>query len=108
MEWTEKAACKNELSEMFFCDSLDNKINSYRQVYAKNICRKCPVAAECLMYAISNKESFGIWGSFAPKERNTILNLFPEDKLDIQTCKKIVNKEIKSIKANLLKKEFGI
>ena len=81
MEWTEQAACKNELKEMFFCDSLDNKINSNRQVYAKSICRKCPVAAECLMYAIGNKESFGIWGSFAPKERNVILNLFSRESL---------------------------
>lgn len=108
MDWTEKAACKNENSEVFFCDSPDKNINMNRQTYAKSICKKCEVAAECLMYAINNNEAFGIWGSFAPKERNALLNIFPESGIDIDLCKIIVNKEIKSIKANILKNGFEV
>lgn len=29
---------------------------------AKNICRECPVAAQCLEYALRNGERHGIWG----------------------------------------------
>lgn len=108
MDWTEKAACKSENSQMFYCDSTDNKINANRESYAKAVCRKCEVAAECLMFAISNNEVFGIWGSFAPKERNTLKNIFPENGIDIALCKMVVNKEIKTIKANVIKSEFGI
>jgi WhiB family redox-sensing transcriptional regulator len=108
LDWTEKAACKSENSQMFYCDSTDNKINANRESYAKAVCRKCEVAAECLMFAISNNEVFGIWGSFAPKERNTLKNIFPENGIDIALCKMVVNKEIKTIKANVIKSEFGI
>ena len=60
------------------------------------------------MSAISNDESYGIWGSFAPKERNVLLNLFSKESIDIDLCKSIVNIEIKSIKAKILKNELEI
>ena len=104
--WASKAACKNESPENFYCDSADKAINLRRESIAKSICRRCPVAAECLLEAISRNESYGIWGSFGPKERNTIVNLFSKESIDIDLCKTVVNKEIKSIKAGILMKDF--
>jgi len=39
---------------------------------AKTVCRECPVAAECLKYALDNDERFGIWGGFSERERRRL------------------------------------
>lgn len=106
--WKSKAACKESTPEFFYCDSPDKSINLKRESIAKNICRKCPVAAECLFDAISRKELYGIWGSFGPKERNTIVNLFKEDSIDVKTCRDLVNKDIKSIKIKMYTKDLVV
>jgi len=104
--WASKAACKNESSENFFCDSQNKTELLLKESIAKNICRKCPVAAECLMHAISSNEEYGIWGSFARRERNTLVKTFSKSKIDINLCRVIVNKEIKVIRARVARKEF--
>lgn len=107
MEWMDEAACKGN-SEFFYSDSTDKKENTRKESQAKLLCKKCPVSAECLLFAIENDESFGIWGSFAPKERTTLTSLFSKEKIDIDLCKNIVNVEIRSIKAKILKMELGV
>jgi WhiB family redox-sensing transcriptional regulator len=107
-EWYDKAACKAEGVETFYSDSPDKGINLRRESNAKNVCRKCPVAAECLMHAIDKEEKFGVWGSFTPKERSTLVSIFSDKSIDINLCKRVVNKEIRAIKANILRREFGI
>jgi len=39
---------------------------------AKAECRRCPVAAECLNYALRNGEKEGIWGGLTPEERENL------------------------------------
>lgn len=36
---------------------------------AKAICRHCPVARECLTYALETAQEFGVWGAMTEKER---------------------------------------
>lgn len=36
---------------------------------AKQICRKCPVIDQCLEYALTHNEEWGIWGGTDPTER---------------------------------------
>jgi WhiB family redox-sensing transcriptional regulator len=36
---------------------------------AKALCSQCPVIADCLFYAITTKERYGIWGGTTPSER---------------------------------------
>jgi WhiB family redox-sensing transcriptional regulator len=36
---------------------------------AKTICSVCPVRAECLTWAIKNRQYFGIWGGMTEEER---------------------------------------
>jgi Transcription factor WhiB len=36
-------------------------------------CRHCPVAGECLDYALAADERFGIWGGRLPDERKSAL-----------------------------------
>lgn len=37
--------------------------------HAKRICRSCVVRTECLDYAITNSEAFGVWGGLSVEER---------------------------------------
>jgi hypothetical protein len=39
---------------------------------AKAVCATCPVAAECLTWAIESNQPEGIWGGHTPKERRAI------------------------------------
>ena len=39
---------------------------------AKAICARCPVIAECLAYALEQREDFGIWGGKDERERRAI------------------------------------
>ena len=39
---------------------------------AKAICEGCPLIEECLEYAITNGENFGVWGGTSERERMRI------------------------------------
>jgi|688.fasta_scaffold13218_8 WhiB family redox-sensing transcriptional regulator len=106
MDWIDKAACKNISSEIFYPDGIDKAVDAKREASAKIICKQCPVAAECLMHAITNEEKYGVWGSFAPKERTSILSLFSYEYINVDLCRAIVNIEVKHIKAKVLRNEF--
>lgn len=61
--WTLEAKCLDADPEAFFPE----KGGSTRE--AKRICATCPVREECLDYALSNDERFGIWGGLSERER---------------------------------------
>jgi Transcription factor WhiB len=39
---------------------------------AKLICQTCPVIAECLAFALSNRENYGVWGGTTGRTRQKI------------------------------------
>jgi WhiB family redox-sensing transcriptional regulator len=39
---------------------------------AKAICRRCPVIAACLDYALASDERFGVWGGMSERERHAL------------------------------------
>jgi WhiB family redox-sensing transcriptional regulator len=39
---------------------------------ARRICAVCPVRAECLEFALANKEAHGVWGGMSPAERRKL------------------------------------
>jgi len=39
---------------------------------AKAVCAACPVRAECLDWALTNGERFGVWGGRSERERRAI------------------------------------
>ncbi len=61
--WMLEAKCLDADPEAFFPE----KGGSTRE--AKRICGVCPVRGECLDYALSNDERFGIWGGLSERER---------------------------------------
>jgi WhiB family redox-sensing transcriptional regulator len=66
LSWQERALCAQTDPEAFFPE----KGGSTR--VAKRTCMSCEVQAECLNYAITNGERFGVWGGLSERERRQI------------------------------------
>jgi WhiB family transcriptional regulator, redox-sensing transcriptional regulator len=61
--WMLEAKCLDADPEAFFPE----KGGSTRE--AKRICAICPVREECLEFALTHDERFGIWGGLSERER---------------------------------------
>lgn len=64
--WQEQALCAQTDPEAFFPE----KGGSNRE--AKHICELCDVRPQCLEYALSHDERFGIWGGLSERERRKL------------------------------------
>lgn len=63
MDWRHLAACRDVDPEVFF------PLGSAEQ--AKTVCRSCPVAAECLVWALEHGAT-GVWGGTTEDERRAM------------------------------------
>lgn len=68
-EWMQEAVCTQVDADLWFPD----KGGSSRP--AKNICRACPVQAECLEHALEAHELFGIWGGVSERDRRKLARI---------------------------------
>jgi len=74
--WREAASCASLTDEVsFFPDAEDIAAISR----AKAVCATCPVASECLSWAIETNQGEGIWGGHTPKERRAIRRRWIEE-----------------------------
>lgn len=64
--WRKEALCIDQPALLFFPES------SQSNLQGKRICEMCPVRLECLEYAVSTYQEFGIWGGTVGKERGQI------------------------------------
>jgi WhiB family redox-sensing transcriptional regulator len=63
-----QAACAHFSDELFFpAGDTGDAIPIIEE--AKSICWGCPVADECLEYAIESNQTYGIWGGTTEQER---------------------------------------
>jgi WhiB family redox-sensing transcriptional regulator len=67
-DWLDHRACADVDTALFFPGRGDNLATAA----AKAVCAGCPVAAECLEYALENGERFGIWGGTSENERRSL------------------------------------
>lgn len=65
-EWKAQANCLGVDPDLFFPE----RGASTRE--AKEVCRGCVVREDCLEYALSNGEKFGIWGGLSERERRRV------------------------------------
>jgi WhiB family transcriptional regulator, redox-sensing transcriptional regulator len=70
-DWMLEARCLDADPEAFFPE----KGGSTRE--AKRICAACPVREECLDYALTHDERFGIWGGLSERERRRAKRVLP-------------------------------
>lgn len=65
--WHDDAACQGADTTVFFPAS-DNNAGP-----AKAICDTCPVAVECLEWAIETRQPDGVWGGMTAQERHRLV-----------------------------------
>lgn len=71
MDWRHKAACKSEDPELFFPVG-DTGPALLQIAEAKAVCRRCPVQAQCLNWALTSGQDFGVWGGLSETERRAV------------------------------------
>lgn len=74
--WRESAACIEVLDEISFFPDRDDTVGITR---AKAVCSTCPVADECLSWAIETNQSEGIWGGHTAAERRVLRRRWLEE-----------------------------
>ena len=64
--WQTRANCLGVDPDLFFPE------RGASTKEAKSVCAGCEVKPECLEYALSNGEKFGIWGGLSERERRRL------------------------------------
>ena len=64
--WQDEANCLGVDPDLFFPE------RGASTKEAKEVCRGCVVREDCLEFALSNGEKFGIWGGMSERERRRI------------------------------------
>ncbi|PTR31505.1 WhiB family redox-sensing transcriptional regulator [Rhodococcus sp. OK519] len=73
-DWQMRGLCRGVDSAVFFHpDGERGRARAQRESHAKEMCRRCPVLAQCRNHALAVCEPYGIWGGMSEAERE-ILN----------------------------------
>jgi WhiB family redox-sensing transcriptional regulator len=65
--WMAEGNCANQPPTTFFpSDGVGVEV-------AKKVCEGCPVADQCLEYALLNRIDHGVWGGCSERQRRRIL-----------------------------------
>jgi WhiB family redox-sensing transcriptional regulator len=70
VDWRRLAACRSAEPDLFFPVSGRGWTRQVEQ--AKALCGGCPVRRQCLQYAISGDEAYGVWGGMTEDERRRV------------------------------------
>jgi WhiB family redox-sensing transcriptional regulator len=71
LPWHERAACLGQDPELFF--PVGNSGPALVQIdEAKAVCGRCPVAEQCLRWALKAGQVDGIWGGTTESERRAM------------------------------------
>ena len=69
--WRQDAACRDIDPNLFFPIGVTG--DAVEQIAtAKEICAGCPVQLECLDFAITSNQEFGVWGGTSEDERRVL------------------------------------
>ena len=66
-DWMEVGKCKDLTPSIFFPS------DGVGVQEAQRICAECPVAEQCLEYALAERVDHGVWGGKSERERRRIL-----------------------------------
>lgn len=64
-DWRAEALCAQVDPELFFPEQ------GFPSHHARAVCARCPVATECLDWALTHHERHGIWGGTTARQRLT-------------------------------------
>lgn len=66
--WADDALCQRVDPDAFFPEQ-SNRAAAEPAIQA---CRRCPVTTQCLDYALTNGEEYGVWGGLTVRERRQL------------------------------------
>jgi WhiB family redox-sensing transcriptional regulator len=69
--WPQRGHCRYRDPELFFPVGEGTAFRP-QIAEAKGVCRPCPVATQCLAWALSSGQDEGIWGGMTPDERRSL------------------------------------
>lgn len=71
--WRQEASCQGMDGELFF--PVGSSPEAVRQTKeAKQVCGRCPVKDDCLVWAMRTRQAAGVWGGKTENERRTMQN----------------------------------
>jgi WhiB family transcriptional regulator, redox-sensing transcriptional regulator len=72
-DWRHRAACRDVDPELFFPAADPGKPLGAKQLaLPKAVCRRCPVKADCLAWALVTGQDAGVWGGLCAEERREL------------------------------------
>jgi WhiB family transcriptional regulator, redox-sensing transcriptional regulator len=71
VDWRSLSACRAEDPELFFPLSASGP-GVAQLAMAKAVCARCLVRADCLEFALSTGQVYGVWGGTSEEERTRI------------------------------------
>lgn len=71
LAWASDAACVSIGTAIFYPPA--GAVSGFHYAQARAVCNTCPVAAQCLEFALDNDERHGMWGGHSPEQRDRIL-----------------------------------
>ncbi|HUL98857.1 MAG TPA: WhiB family transcriptional regulator [Mycobacterium sp.] len=73
--WQTQGRCRGVDTSVFFSpDGERGRARADREQRAKELCRRCPVIAQCRAHALAVGEPFGVWGGLSESDRERLLN----------------------------------
>lgn len=66
-DWRRRAQCREEDPELFFPFGPSGTVTNQTS-QAKAVCKRCPVRAECLTWALETGQNCGVWGGLDEDE----------------------------------------
>lgn len=70
-EWRQLGSCRTLDTNLFFPIGQTGEAE-VRIARAKKVCGDCPVRQDCLEFAITTNQEYGVWGGFSEEERRVI------------------------------------
>lgn len=73
-DWQARAACRGiDTGDFYHPDNERGPSRARREARAKAVCARCPVIENCLRWALSTREPFGVWGGLSAEDREAML-----------------------------------
>jgi len=70
-DFRHRAVCRDEDPELFFPVGTSGPAVE-QEAEAKAVCHRCPVAAECLAFALETGQDHGVFGGMSETERRQL------------------------------------
>lgn len=73
-DWQMSASCRGlDTATFYHPENERGPSRARRERQAKQICSNCPVVDNCLRWALTAREPYGVWGGLSVEEREQII-----------------------------------